>query len=1717
MPEVNPFMTEAENPFMLDDRSIFEKSAAVDMPAARMPVRGMIRKPLTDEEADERASKVTVADHIKGMGEGALNASLGILTMPAVLFEKQIALAAGLPEEEADNAAALKFSTTNYTPETKLGEIYAEDFSKVLGFPFEVVKTVLKKATPLREMAATSVFSDIIKAVGGNPELLGSLVEEGGTLVGGMKLLKTPEYVSRAAGKVARGIGAESLEASRPAGVVPFAVEPTRPATGPGFILPPPPAPVTSGEVKTTGEIPVTKPFESPETVAAVQQKWGELRPGESAPKALIREALNEVLEERRNRGAVTAAGREANKTIAKGVKRTPKQDNPFMVAEEPVERTGEVITQPEYTGPRRRAEDFLKEEVPEKSKIDETTGFEITPSGPGKLGDERGAVGDLESLEKDIDITHKAIKELPADKEREALYAERSKMETVDLDKEGAFNHDEAWEKRHDEINKRIDELTSEIHKTPEMAAFMEAYNKKSKLTTRNDLEQQKTVDLANRNKWDRAPQHGTDIDVLGDILENGLKPGSALDYTIDKSWVSEYPVQIIVPSARRGRKIEHNNFYNSANTARVAKVIVDLDQYQESAVPNIKEQIAELQAKYPDVEFEIKGEPPKQGELFIGPERRAVERPAEEPAWTPAQRIALDQERMGSRIEPELKAVDKDYTARRLAVDTERIGGDRWENTYTLDTKGIKRPYKPSGESGAVEVSHPPGFYSKLEDVVTYKMSGKMSVEQLKKMLEGNQVTKAEIESTLGGLDEKGFVTKAQVLDEIKASRTELADVMLGEKGTYKGSNKELMDLIKRNDNLGYDTAAEAFADFRIGQLDPDLVDWTSNADRDLARKLVASIKSNTEPKFSSYQEPGSVPGSYREMFVTAPGKNQFADFDLSGTADKTWRDGHSAYSDIQNPIVRIRFNDRMVDGKKILFVEEMQGPGGDTRWKIKDKQGRDIKTFDSKKAAEEFNQANFSKEPYTSEGYTVERTVEGEQGKMPPALQSRIYDIGVKRVLSYAKENGYDGVAWTTGEMQANRYNLTKYLDTVEAVRTPNGIQVIGLKDGNVVIRKFSKNADELSALVGKDLAHKIASDLTGTDPNTRPSKSYSGLDLKIGGEGLKYLYDTQLPSLFKKYGKGEVGEIRLREKAVFAEGVDPNVPSYDKVSYTPISGKTPSSYPIYSGLDPTKLPETWRGLKRNINELYNERIADTTLGVGLHKTKLGLQEKLTEPERLLRRDPAAKEIFKELATAEEDKNAFLWKHLNKFLEATKKVKLRSESSERVGRALDNNLKEGETLTKQEQRAFDFFKGEYDFLINEYARRSAGSEAAYQKVLQLVGAEKPKTSRVLDLSSEDKAAYSALAKEAAEIRGTRKKSELPKEALEEYESIQQQMRDIRSKDIRKKLTEGEREAYDILSRKINDYLPHLFEPKELLEKFKTELIETKKRLDKTTNESSKTKYKNRINKLETAITTMQGGGLVTFKQLPKDIFFRFFEKRKGAEGYSYDAVKAYQAYIYGIAKKMYDGPALKRTKEQWFDNVSSELKPYVQRLVDDYQGKNRSNLDAAASALTTFEWIRTLGLNPRSALTNLTQRLNTVAFAGEKYSLKAEKLMLQDSWLARKLHESPEAQAASKAFEESGVAREVPQTLLEGAPSANWLESLRRITGFMFNKIELGNRKHAFLAGYLKALDGGATPEIAMKLEELPFSSVRMHLNRFNFFQIYGRRTRLLFLST
>lgn len=168
--------------------------------------------------------------------------------------------------------------------------------------------------------------------------------------------------------------------------------------------------------------------------------------------------------------------------------------------------------------------------------------------------------------------------------------------------------------------------------------------------------------------------------------------------------------------------------------------------------------------------------------------------------------------------------------------------------------------------------------------------------------------------------------------------------------------------------------------------------------------------------------------------------------------------------------------------------------------------------------------------------SRRYVLQREFDKAYNRGVPSapFEKNWHELAMKRMLRLAAEEGYDYVAWTTGEQQAERYNIGSIVNSIRAYADPfskEKIYAIDTKsttlpypdirltlneDGTIA----TSNNDEfkgkpLSAVVGKDLAKRMMS--------LEEGEEISGEGLRIGAEGMSGFYDQILPRFMDKYGK------------------------------------------------------------------------------------------------------------------------------------------------------------------------------------------------------------------------------------------------------------------------------------------------------------------------------------------------------------------------------------------------------------------------------------------------------------------------------------------------------------------------------------------------------------------------------------------------------------------
>ena len=182
-------------------------------------------------------------------------------------------------------------------------------------------------------------------------------------------------------------------------------------------------------------------------------------------------------------------------------------------------------------------------------------------------------------------------------------------------------------------------------------------------------------------------------------------------------------------------------------------------------------------------------------------------------------------------------------------------------------------------------------------------------------------------------------------------------------------------------------------------------------------------------------------------------------------------------------KNEFAHVRFKTRMLNGKKVLSVEEMQSD-------IVQDMGR-----------------NF-----------------GERVTDFP-FKNNWYELVSKRLIRYAADNGFDSVAIPKGSTIASRYKQELINSkNIKVYKFDDEISVHYLDDAGEAagIQKFAPTKEgttKLQKTLGLKMYDKIMNIETGS-----PQKFAIDKPVSIGeGKGKADLYDRAIPSFLKKYGK------------------------------------------------------------------------------------------------------------------------------------------------------------------------------------------------------------------------------------------------------------------------------------------------------------------------------------------------------------------------------------------------------------------------------------------------------------------------------------------------------------------------------------------------------------------------------------------------------------------
>ena len=190
---------------------------------------------------------------------------------------------------------------------------------------------------------------------------------------------------------------------------------------------------------------------------------------------------------------------------------------------------------------------------------------------------------------------------------------------------------------------------------------------------------------------------------------------------------------------------------------------------------------------------------------------------------------------------------------------------------------------------------------------------------------------------------------------------------------------------------------------------------------------------------------------------------------------------------FPDHQNIVVWVRKQTRTVGGKKILLLDEIQS---------------DLA------AAIEGGETN-ARAPFTES-------------------KSAYVGLAVRKIITYAIENGFDRVEWATGSQQSERYPSLKELARVVRYN-PETQELKIIKAGsppgpNALVSMGVMDEKKLRTTIGREAAEKLLAEPIGEEGFHHLQTG----DIELSNKGMTDFYDRLVPEVVSKIVKGITGE-------------------------------------------------------------------------------------------------------------------------------------------------------------------------------------------------------------------------------------------------------------------------------------------------------------------------------------------------------------------------------------------------------------------------------------------------------------------------------------------------------------------------------------------------------------------------------------------------------------
>ena len=442
-------------------------------------------------------------------------------------------------------------------------------------------------------------------------------------------------------------------------------------------------------------------------------------------------------------------------------------------------------------------------------------------------------------------------------------------------------------------------------------------------------------------------------------------------------------------------------------------------------------------------------------------------------------------------------------------------------------------------------------PGFYSAVERTVDEKLPARGPAMAILNTLRNAPGVKPE-EMTWLGVDRwlaslgTQAVTRQQVAEFVRSNNLGVREVVKGapvealEVAAKRARFQELVDRDERGETLAPEENAET------NRLATELQDvpnpWLSG---------------DAQTRYAQYQLPGGE--NYREVLLTLPApetldatarrmghagwNSRLSEADRYAVIEESDRARaksgrsepyHSSHWEEPNVLAHIRMNERTdAEGRRTLLIEEVQSDWHQAGRKqgYRQEQERQHAELVAKHDA---LPPGPERDAVAAE---AQRLMASEAGVPDAPFKTSWPILAMKRMIRWAAENNFDRVAWVPGDAQAARYDLSKQIAEVQLHGSGDNLRLSATDhQGRRVIDMQHTTSAALPDLVGKEVAEKLLAQPEPTGPYG--SRRLEGLDLKVGGEGMRGFYDRMLPAevnkLVKRFGaRVEAGQVPAEE--------------------------------------------------------------------------------------------------------------------------------------------------------------------------------------------------------------------------------------------------------------------------------------------------------------------------------------------------------------------------------------------------------------------------------------------------------------------------------------------------------------------------------------------------------------------------------------------------------